>query len=323
MITRSAHRPDGAWLRVSARPLQDPQGVLQGGIALFSDVTEGQRLEEARRRALEMETASRQAQEASRLKSEFLANMSHELRTPLHAVIGFAEILHDGKVGPMSAEQKEFLGDILSSSRHLLQLINDVLDLSKVEAGRMEFRPERVDVSRVVAEVRDALRSLAAAKRIHMEVEIEGALGKVVVDPARLKQILYNYLSNALKFTPEEGRVTLRVSLDGPDRFRLEVEDTGIGIEAEDLKRLFVPFRQLDATAAKRYAGTGLGLALTRRLVEAQGGQVGARSTPGRGSVFHATLPRVARPSAASPPPSAFVDAAPAARGPAAKPGHG
>ena len=294
MITRNPRRPEGAWLKVSARPLQDPQGVLQGGIALFSDVTEGRRLDEARRRAQELETASREAQEASRLKSAFLANMSHELRTPLNAVIGFAEILHDAKVGPVTPDQKEFLGDILSSSRHLLQLINDILDLSKVEAGRMEFRPERVDVSHVVAEVRDTLRSIAAGKRIHIDIQIDSGLGKVVIDPGKLKQILYNYLSNALKFTPDEGHVTVRAALDGPDRFRLEVEDTGIGIEPEDLKRLFVEFQQLDATAAKRYAGTGLGLALTRRLVEAQGGRAGARSTPGGGSVFYAILPRIA-----------------------------
>jgi signal transduction histidine kinase len=194
----------------------------------------------------------------------------------------------------VSADQKEFLGDILTSSRHLHQLINDVLDLAKVEAGKLEFHPESVDVAKVVGEVRDILRSIAAAKRIRIEAKVAPGLGDVVLDPGKLKQVLYNYLSNALKFTPEEGRVTIRADPEGRDRFRIEVEDTGIGIAPDDLKRLFVEFQQLDASTAKRYAGTGLGLALTKRLVEAQGGEVGARSEPGRGSIFHVTLPRVA-----------------------------
>jgi PAS domain S-box-containing protein len=311
LVARNARRPEGVWLRVAARPLQDPEGRLQGGIAIFSDVTERRRLEEAERRAGEMEKASEKARQASRLKSEFLANMSHELRTPLNAIIGFAELLYDGKVGPVAPEQKEFLGDILGSSRHLLQLINDVLDLSKVEAGKMEFHPERVDPATLLTEVRDILRSIAAGKRIAVESQIEPGLGQVVVDPGKLKQVLYNYLSNALKFTPDEGRVTIRILSEDPDHFRLEVEDTGIGIEAPDLKRLFAEFQQLDASAGKRYGGTGLGLALTKRLVEAQGGRVWARSVPGNGSTFYATLPRVAaggptapRRSVPAPPPA-------------------
>jgi PAS domain S-box-containing protein len=267
-----------------------PDEVLE----INNDVTARRRAEEELHvRNRELQEQSRRALEASRLKSEFLANMSHELRTPLNAVIGFAEILHDAKVGPVTADQKEFLGDILTSSRHLLQLINDVLDLSKVEAGKLEFRPEPVDMIRLLGEVRDILRSIAAGKRIRVETAIDAGLGPVVVDPGKLKQILYNYLSNALKFTPDDGRVTIRVGPEGAAHFRLEVEDTGVGIQAEDLGRLFVEFQQLDATAAKKYAGTGLGLALTKRLVEAQGGSVGARSTYGQGSVFHAILPRV------------------------------
>jgi PAS domain S-box-containing protein len=268
-------------VEISLSPLETEEGVLVS--SAIRDITERKRLEEARRRSL---------QEASRLKSEFLANMSHELRTPLNAIIGFAELIHDGKVGPLLDEQKEFLGDILTSARHLLQLINDVLDLSKVEAGKMEFRPERVDPARIVTEVRDVLRSLAASKRIDVAVEIAPDVGEVVLDPAKLKQVLYNYLSNAMKFTPEGGRISIRISPAGADRFRLEVEDTGIGIRPEDTGRLFIEFQQLDASTAKKYAGTGLGLALTKRIVEAQGGQVGVRSRPGEGSVFFALLPR-------------------------------
>jgi CheY-like chemotaxis protein/anti-sigma regulatory factor (Ser/Thr protein kinase) len=230
-------------------------------------------------------------QEANRLKSEFLANMSHELRTPLNAIIGFAELMFRGKVGPVSGDHKEYLGDILNSSRHLLQLINDVLDLAKVESGKMEFRPEPLDLGKVVGEVRDILRGLASTKRIRVETHIDPILGGAMLDPAKLKQVLYNYLSNALKFTPEEGAVTLHVTAEPADRFRIEVEDSGIGIRREDMHRLFVEFQQLDAGMAKKYAGTGLGLALTKRIVEAQGGNVGVRSDPGKGSVFSAVLP--------------------------------
>ncbi|HEY5921809.1 MAG TPA: response regulator [Kofleriaceae bacterium] len=251
------------------------------------------RLEEIRRRAIELELQNRRIQEANRLKSEFLANMSHELRTPLNAIIGFAELLHDGQVDPSSPQHTEFLGDILTSGRHLLQLINDVLDLAKVEAGKLDFRPETVELGKLIAEVVAITRTTAAAKKIAVETNLDSSLGAVVLDPNRFKQVAYNYVSNALKFTPDSGRVTIRTVADGADNFRLEVEDTGVGIESADLGRLFVEFQQLDGGAAKRHQGTGLGLALTRRLVEAQGGAVGVRSTPGKGSVFTATLPRI------------------------------
>src|SRR5207248_9980824 len=141
---------------------------------------------------------------------------------------------------------------------------------------------------------RNILRPLAATKRLHMEMEIDARLGEVMLDPAKLKQVLYNYLSNAIKFTPEEGRITIWLRAVGEDAFRLEVEDSGIGIRPEDLRRLFVEFQQLDASLTKQYQGTGLGLALTRRIVEAQGGQVGVHSIPGQGSTFFAILPRIA-----------------------------
>jgi len=200
-------------------------------------------------------------------------------------------MMHDGKVGPVSPDQKEFLGDILTGSRHLLQLINDVLDPAKVESGKMEFHYESVDLWRLAGEVRDMLGSLAASKGIPVAVEVDPALDGAVADAAKLKQVLYSYLSNALKFT-NTGSVAIRVQREGTDDLRVEVEDSGIGIRREDLPRLFVEFQQLDAGTAKKYPGTGLGLALTKRLVEAQGGQVGVQSTPGKGSVFFAVLPR-------------------------------
>jgi signal transduction histidine kinase len=258
----------------------------------ISDVRERLRAEEIRRRSAELEMSNRRIREASRLKSEFLANMSHELRTPLNAIIGFAELLHDGQVEAGTPTHKEFLNDILTSGRHLLQLINDVLDLSKVEAGKLEFRPEPVEVARLVGEVIAILRTTSAQKRIRLETELDPTVVNLTIDPARLKQVAYNYLSNALKFTPDGGSVILRVRPDGIERFRLEVQDTGIGIAAEDLGRLFVEFQQLEAGVSKRHQGTGLGLALTRRLVESQGGTVGVKSTVGKGSTFHACLPR-------------------------------
>ncbi|HET9869186.1 MAG TPA: ATP-binding protein [bacterium] len=278
-----ALRKDGTEFpaEISLSPVETPEGTFV--TAAVRDVSDRKR---------QMEEENRRVAEANRLKSEFLANMSHELRTPLNAIIGFSELMHNGKVGPVSDEHKEYLGDILTSARHLLQLINDVLDLTKVEAGKMEFRPELVDLPKVVSEVKEILRGLAAPKRLKLEVAVDPALDRVVLDASKLKQVLYNYLSNAIKFTPEDGRVTLRAFPEGADRFRLEVEDTGIGIQEGDLHKLFIEFQQLDAGSAKKYAGTGLGLALTKRIVEAQGGEVGVKSRPGEGSVFWAVFPR-------------------------------
>ena len=256
------------------------------------DLRERRKLEEIRQRTIELELQNRRIQEANRLKSEFLANMSHELRTPLNAIIGFSELLHDGQVAPTSPEHHEFLGDILTSGKHLLQLINDVLDLAKVEAGKLDFRPEKVELAKLVNEVVSITRTTAAQKRINVDAMVASELVDIIIDPSRFKQVAYNFLSNALKFTPEQGRVTVRCLADSPETFRLEVEDTGVGIAPADLGRLFVEFQQLEQGAAKRHQGTGLGLALSRRLVEAQGGSVGVRSTPNVGSTFHAVLPR-------------------------------
>ena len=265
------------------------------------DLRERRRLEEARERSAELELQNRRIQQANRLKSEFLANMSHELRTPLNAIIGFAELLHDGQVDPASPQHAEFLGDILTSGRHLLQLINDVLDLAKVEAGKLDFRPTQVDLGKLIREVIAITRTIASHKAIAVTTELDPAIREVTLDPNRFKQVAYNYLSNALKFTRDGGRVALRVLADGDARFRLEVEDNGPGIAEADLGRLFIEFQQLESGAGKHHQGTGLGLALTRRLVEAQGGSIGVRSTVGVGSVFHAVLPRDASAIAQAP----------------------
>jgi len=294
-VELAGRRKDGTEfpLELSLANWRTDKGLFFTGI--LRDITARKGMEEQLRTKNELlEAQNREVQEANRLKSEFLANMSHELRTPLNAIIGFAQLMHDGKVGAISAPHQEYLGDILGSARHLLQLINDVLDLSKVEAGKMEFSPEPVNLNKLISEVCQVLQALSASKLLTVEVEVS-AVEQLVIDPAKLKQVLYNYLSNAIKFTLEEGRITVRALAEGEDRFRLEVEDTGIGIAAEELGKLFMQFQQLESGTTKKHQGTGLGLALTKKIVEAQGGWVGVQSIPGRGSVFSAVLPRVSQ----------------------------
>ncbi|HET7504835.1 MAG TPA: ATP-binding protein [Kofleriaceae bacterium] len=288
-IDGSSRRPLA--IELSLTPVTDHDGVVRHVALTYTDVTPALERDRERERARLLEEQNARIHEANRLKSEFLAAMSHELRTPLNTIIGFAELVFYGRVAPDSAEHHEFIGDILTSSRHLLQLINDVLDLAKIEAGKLEFRPEPVVVESVIAEVASLLRTLSLQKRIRVQIEADRSIEVVVLDPARLKQVLYNYLSNALKFTPEGGHVVVRTCPDRPGSFRVEVEDSGIGIAPEHLQRLFLEFEQLETGAAIPQS-TGLGLALTRRIVEAQGGTVGVRSHLGHGSVFHAVLPR-------------------------------
>jgi PAS domain S-box-containing protein len=291
----AARRKDGSEFpaEISLSPLETEEGRLVS--AAVRDITERRRFEELRRNAAAEAEGRRRAEEQNRLKSEFLANMSHELRTPLNSIVGFAELIHDGKVGAVNAEQREYLGDVLAAARHLVQLINDLLDLSKVEAGRLDFASEPVDLGALVHEVCDAARPLTREHGIGVEIEVDPQARLVRGDAGRLRQVLWNYLSNALKFTPDGGHVRVRVVEDGPAHLRLDVEDDGVGIDPADLGRLFQVFQQLDAGAAKRHGGTGLGLALTRRLVEAMGGHVGVDSEPGRGSRFFARLPRQMR----------------------------
>jgi len=269
----------------SITSVKNRDGKISHFIAIKQDVTERKQVEQALR-------ARDVAEAANRMKSEFLANMSHELRTPLNAIIGFSQMMHDGRLGPVSQAHKEYLGDVLSSAGHLLQLINDILDLAKVDAGKIEFQPEPVDLKKLIGEVCDIIRGMAAKKRLAIEVVVDPAVLAVVLDPGKLKQVLYNYLSNAVKFTPDRGRITVRVAPEGREQLRIEVKDTGIGIKTDNIGRLFHQFQQLDASTTKEFPGTGLGLALTKKLVEAQGGRVGVESVLGKGSTFFAILPR-------------------------------
>jgi PAS domain S-box-containing protein len=288
-------RKDGAMIDVSlsVSPIRNAEGKIVAASAIGRDITQRKELRrelEEKNRILEQQYNT--VREANRLKSEFLANMSHELRTPLNAIIGFAQLMHDGRVGPISPDHKEYLGDILTSGRRLLELINDVLDLARVDSGKMEFRPEPVELSQLVDQVRMIVKSIAASKRLLIESEVAPDVEQLVIDPAKLKQVLYNYLSNAIKFTPDAGRITIRARAEDNQHFRLEVADTGIGISPSQIGELFVEFKQLEAGLSKKHQGTGLGLALTKKIVEAQGGRVGVQSALGQGSLFFAVLPK-------------------------------
>ncbi len=258
--------------------LYDRDRRLQGMLATARDVTDRKRFEQS-------------LQEANRMKSEFLANMSHELRTPLNGIIGFTEFLFDEKPGPLKPKQKEYLGDVLGSARHLLQLINDVLDLAKVEAGKMELHPETFSTHKAVEEVAAVIRGIAQKKHIAVGIEIGIGLEAVTLDQHKFKQVLYNLLSNAIKFSDDGDHVTVSAQRLGEQRIEVRVRDTGIGIKAEDINRLFTEFEQLDSGTARRFEGTGLGLALTKKIVEFQGGRISVESELGQGSVFTVVLP--------------------------------
>jgi PAS domain S-box-containing protein len=292
---------DGSLITVEIHEtlIRNRQGAVAGMRSALLDVTARKMVNMAVRKveqyAQELRTKNEElllalgaAREASATKGKFLAAMSHEFRTPLNGIIELAELMFDHVAGPVSEEQKEYLGDILASSRHLLHLVNDVLDMAKVESGKMEFRMETVPLAPLLCEVRDVLRILAERKNISVSVDT-GDVDQVVTDASRLKQVVYNYLSNAIKFSYDGGSIQVRARWEGGRAFRIEVEDSGAGIEPADITRLFADFQQLDS--AKSGVGTGLGLVLTKHIVEQQGGTVGVRSQVGIGSVFFAVLP--------------------------------
>jgi len=237
----------------------------------------------------EVEQKSRELEAASRHKSEFLANMSHELRTPLNAIIGFSEVLYERMFGEINEKQAEYIADILESGRHLLSLINDVLDLSKIEAGRMELELNDFDLPNAVENTLTLVRERAMRRRIDLQVSIGEQLGVVRADERKVKQVLLNLLSNALKFTPEGGRILVRAALCNGTA-EISVADTGVGIAAEDQMAVFEEFRQV-GTASKKVEGTGLGLAISRKFIELHGGSIWVDSQVGKGSTFAFTLP--------------------------------
>ena len=264
------------------------------GDVLAEQADELQASQEALRQTNEeLKAALALARESSEAKSRFLASVSHELRTPLNGIIGFTQLLHDGGVGSVSDEQKDCLSDVLNCSRHLLSLINHVLDLARIEAGKMTFHYEIVALEDLLSTAIESLRTMAAAKQIAIHLHVDSRIATVEADSSRLRQVVLNYLSNALKFTPSRGAIFVQACAEGSDCYRIEVQDTGIGILEADLPRLFTEFGQLGA-AEKAKEGSGLGLAITKRIVETQGGRVGVQSTYGQGSTFYAVLPLAA-----------------------------
>jgi signal transduction histidine kinase len=253
---------------------------------------------EIRLTAKRLEQLNTELDAAMRTKDQFLSNISHELRTPLNSIIGFTDLLltQDLGGGPLSEQQRDFLDTVARNGRHLLELINELLDLQRIAAGRMDLRPEPVDLSALLAEAAASVQAQAQQRRHALVVEPAAEGLRVLADRGRVRQVLLNLLSNAIKFTPDGGRITVVAApANGGAAARIAVTDSGIGIAPEDQVKLFQEFVQLDASASRKYEGTGLGLALSRRLVELHGGAIGVESEVGKGSTFWFTLP-VARP---------------------------
>jgi signal transduction histidine kinase len=238
----------------------------------------------------EIQDKSRQLEIANKHKSEFLANMSHELRTPLNAIIGFSEVLIERMFGEVNEKQADYLKDIHESGKHLLSLINDILDLSKIEAGRMDLEIATFDLPSALSNAMTLVRERAQRHAIALGLEVDPRLGEFRADERKFKQIVLNLLSNAVKFTPDGGKVNVHArKMD--EVIEIAVRDTGIGIAPEDQAAVFEEFKQVGRDYTRKAEGTGLGLALTKRFVELHGGAIRLQSTPGKGSTFTITLP--------------------------------
>ncbi len=269
-----AARKDGSEfpVEIGLNPIEAEEGSMV--LAAIIDITE------------------RKMQEANRLKSEFLANMSHELRTPMNAIMGFSELMIDKKVGDLNPKQLEYLKDIHASGSHLLQLINDVLDLAKIESGKMELIIESFQIIDAIKEVISVLSPIADKKRISISLNLSTEINNVSIDKSKFRQILYNLISNAIKFNRPGGSIKVETEPGENNSFVVKVIDTGIGISTDDLKKLFIPFVQLDSSTTRKHEGSGLGLALTKNIVELHEGKVNVESSID-GSIFSVLLPLI------------------------------
>jgi PAS domain S-box-containing protein len=285
----SFRRKDGRrfWAEVNGSPLRDADGRIVGTVGAVMDITERKRIEEALVAAVDA------SEDASRAKSAFLANMSHELRTPLNAIIGYSEMLQEDLRERGAADLVPDMAKIHGAGKHLLRLINDILDVSKIEAGKMDLVPELFDVATLVRDVAATMGPLAEARGNTLDVRCAASIGFMNADLTRVRQVLLNLVSNAAKFT-ERGRISLEVdhiAMNDEAWVRFRVRDSGIGMTPEQLARLFKAFTQADVSTTRKYGGTGLGLVISRQLCQMMGGEVTVDSAPGTGSTFTVLLP--------------------------------
>lgn len=324
LLTKSGRAID---VSLTLSYIRNDNGNILGTVGISKDITEKKRLERAVEernleltelnekleekvieRTRELEKANRELERSNRLKSQFIATVSHELRTPLNSILGFSELLMDEVFGPLEEKQKKYVSNIYNSGTHLLQLINNVLDIAKIESGKMELHYESFSVEQAISEVTTIVKSLIDKKRQHVHINVDKNVSLIKADKVKLKQILYNLLSNAVKFTPEGGDITVEAKLSGDVKFHalgaipqvavpssqlltIAVIDTGIGIKKEDCDRIFSEFEQADSSFSRRFEGTGLGLALTKKLVELHGGEISVESQEGKGSKFTVVVP--------------------------------
>ncbi len=268
-------------------PVFDPNGAIDYCVFANTDITERKYAE------IEISTAMEKAEAANRAKSDFLANMSHELRTPLNHIIGFTELVIDSRFGDLNTKQKKYLANVLQSGQHLLSLVNDILDISKVESGKLEMHPVPIDLKQLLQNCLIMVKEKALKHGIQVSLDTDGIPQTITADERKLKQILYNLLANAVKFTPDGGSVNCIACSSGTNgSIEVSVTDTGIGINPNDLKRIFNPFEQGDGSMSRKFEGTGLGLSLTKQLVELHGGTIWAESDgTGKGAAFRFTIP--------------------------------
>jgi len=279
-------RKDGfdLWTFISTNPILDSDGQYDGALGMVTDISDIKKMEDIR---LENETLVY----ANAVKSEFLAVMSHELRTPLSSIIGYSQLLSENIHGKLNKKQKYYVDNILEGSKHLLDLINSILDTAQIEAGKMLLVIEKVSVPDTIESIVFFIGEQAKAHNVILKKEIDPELDVIEADKQKFKQIMLNLLSNAIKFSKSEGgTVTIKTKKDG-DKARFSVSDTGIGIKEKDLKRLFLKFEQLDSGVARKYEGTGLGLSITKHLVEIHGGTITVESKLNEGSTFTFSLP--------------------------------
>ncbi len=279
------HEYRGKWFIRSLSPIKDPlTKSVTSVIVISTDIT-------VRKKAEEIHNENERLAFANKAKSEFLANMSHELRTPLNSIIGFTELLSKKIPGDLNVKQERYVENVLNSSKFLLNLINDILDLSKVEAGKIELIIEKISLPIVIGETITLLKERASKNKVVLKKELDTDLDIIEADKQRIKQILFNLLNNAIKFSKTEGgTVFVRTKMDG-DTAKISVSDTGIGIREEDLGKLFREFEQVNADITRNYGGTGLGLAISKKLVELHGGRIWVESRYGEGSTFTFELP--------------------------------